>query len=601
MFRNLPRRKRGLLVTVLVGGLFVIAVVGALILLRPEREIYVPGEGISGLTSTLDRAIPGDAPAVQFLDVAREAGIDFKHFFGKRTSQIVEDMGSGAAWGDYDNDGWQDLYVVNIVGPISLSEEEIAHSPAHNALYHNNRDGTFAEVSQLAGVDLRGWGSGAAWGDYDGDGWIDLFVSSYGENVLFRNRGDGTFEDVSDISQIGGVRGFWAGASWSDYDRDGDLDIYVTGYVRFETNLTNPSAYQYDIAAPASINASSFQPERNLLYRNNGNGTFAEVSESAGVINRSGRSLSASWADFDDDGWPDLYVSNDISDNVLFRNFGDGTFDNVSLLARVADYRGAMGQAVGDWDQDGDLDLFVTHWLAQENALYNSMLSSQSTETTPAVKLLRFQDVADRFGLGQVALEFVGWGTSFFDYDNDGRLDLLVVNGSTLQQRDAPHILIGMRNNLFWNGGPERGFFDVSSTAGSPFELQQISRGAAFADYDNDGDMDVFIVNYDGPGVLLQNQGIEGNHWLNIELKGTSSNTRGIGARIIVEAGGGMQLREIGIQASYMSQNSAVAHFGLGSFSMVERIEVRWPSGRTSTLEGISTDRLILIEEEEGL
>jgi len=371
--------------------------------------------------------------------------------------------------------------------------------------------------------------------------------------------------------------------------------------VQFETNLTNPSVSQYDIAAPASINASSFPPERNLLYRNNGDGTFTEVSESAGVINRSGRSLSASWADFDDDGWPDLYVSNDISDNVLYRNFGDGSFDDVSLLARVADYRGAMGQAVGDWDGDMDLDLFVTHWLAQENALYNSLLSSEPNQSNPTVKLLRFQDVADRYGLGQIALEYVGWGTSFFDYDNDGRLDLLVVNGSTLQQRDAPHLLIGMRDLLFWNGGPERGFFDVSTTAGSHFDGEYISRGAAFADYDNDGDVDVFVVNYDGPGVLLQNQGLEGNHWLKIELKGASGDARAIGTRIIVEAGRSTQLREIGVQASYMSQNSTIAHFGLGSSSIVESIEVRWPSGRISTLEDVSADRLIVIYEEEAL
>src|SRR5688572_6081090 len=449
---RLTRRRRLLLITAGSGALFLsAALVTAFRWTRPG-PVYRPGEAIEGLTAELERPLPADHPRVVFTDVARQAGIDFRHFSGVRSSQLPEDMGSGAAWGDYDNDGWLDLVIANEVGPLSMSEAERRGSPARVALYHNDGDGTFTEVTSHAGIDFRGWGMAVAWGDYDNDGHIDLVLTSYGKNSLYRNNRDGTFDDRSAASRIGDPTGFWTGASWGDYNRDGFLDLYVTGYVRYTRTDSSESSGKYDVENPASINPSSFRPERNLLYRNNRDGTFTELAASAGVVDSAGRGLAAAWADFDEDGWPDLYVANDVSDNALYRNLGNGKFVDVGRASRVADYRSSMGIAIGDWDGDGDQDMFLTHWIAQENALYTNLLRAPNGGVgRPPGAPLAFMDDADRLGLGQSSLDFVGWGTSFMDYDNDGRLDLLAVNGSTLQQRSDPTQLVPMRNQLFWN------------------------------------------------------------------------------------------------------------------------------------------------------
>ncbi len=599
MLAALPRRKRHLLLTVGLGLVFA-GGAGLLVwrLTRPEPT-YRPGEAIEGLTADLARQLPEDHPPVRFEDVTEAARIRFRHFSGSRSSQLPEDMGSGAAWGDYDNDGWPDLYVANLAGPLTMTAEEVEGSPAYSVLYHNNRDGTFTEVGATAGVRFLGWAMGAAWGDYDNDGWLDLVVTAYGENRLYRNNGDGTFTDRSSESGVGGAEGFWAGASWGDYDRDGDLDLYVSGYVRYE-RLADPTiASDYDVEEPASINPSAFPPERNLLYRNNGDGTFREVAGAAGVLGDRGKSLGAAWSDLDEDGWPDLYVANDVSDNVLFRNDGDGTFTDISHAARVADYRGAMGIAVGDWDGDADMDMVVTHWMAQENALYSSQLSGPAASgERPAP--LRFRDEADRYGLGQIALDYVGWGTSFFDYDNDGRLDLLVVNGSTLQQRGNPRLLVPMPDQLFWNRGGEEGFYDVSAVSGEYFGREYGGRGAAFADYDDDGDVDVFIVNHDGPGTLLRNDGGNRGHWLKVRLEGRESNRSAIGARLRLRAGGAVQVREVGSQASYLSQNDLTEHFGFGAAARADTLTIAWPSGNRQILVDLPADRTVHVVEGEG-
>ena len=596
MSSALPRRKRLIRLT---AGLSLVFVGGMAVLVwrltRPDPT-YRPGEAIEGLTTELARELPADHPRVTLTDVSEEAGIQFRHFSGSRSSQLPEDMGSGAAWGDYDNDGWLDLYVANMAGPLTMAAAQVERSPAHSALYHNNGDGTFTEVSDRAGVRFHGWAMGVAWGDYDNDGWLDLVVTAYGENTLYRNNGDGTFSDRTFESGLGGQMGFWAGASWGDYQRDGHLDLHIAGYVRYD-RLEDPAvSSDYDVEEPASINPSAFAPERNLLYRNNGDGTFTEVAAEAGVLGESGRSLEAVWADFDADGWPDLYVANDVSDNVLYHNEGDGTFADISHAARVADYRGAMGVAVGDWDEDADLDMVVTHWMAQENALYTNRLSEPATMAATPAPLL-FRDEADRHGLGQIALDYIGWGTSFFDYDNDGRLDLFVANGSTFQQRDHPRLLVPMPDQLFWNRGVEEGFYDVSPVSGEYFQRQYGGRGAAFADYDNDGDVDVFIVNNGGPGILLRNDGGNRNHWLKVRLEGRESNRSAVGARLRLVGGGSVQVREIGAQASYLSQNSLIEHFGLGSLERVDTLEIDWPSGLRQTLLGIAADQTLHLVE----
>jgi tetratricopeptide (TPR) repeat protein len=448
---------------------------------------------------------------------------------------------------------------------------------------------------------------GAAWGDYDGDGRLDLFVTRYGTNLLFRNRGDGGFEDMTRATGTGSLEGFWTGASWADYDRDGDLDLYVCGYVqyRFDAALQGRTSLQYQAQVPFTLNPSTYGPERNLMYRNEG-GRFREVARQAGVDNPTGRSLSAAWADFDLDGWPDLYVANDVSDNAMYHNRGDGTFRDVSHSAWVADYRGAMGLAIGDWDDDGDFDIYITHWMAQENALYENQKGKVASS---GAEPMHFVDAADQRGLGQIALDFVGWGTEFLDYDNDGRLDLLVVNGSTFQREDDPSLLVPMRNQLFWNAGRERGFFEVGAISGSPWAAENVGRGAAVADYDQDGDLDAVVAVNGGPARLLRNDGGDANGFLRLVLRGRrparggahATSTFATGAIARVTAGSVTRMQMVGSGPSYLgSSPPGELHFGLGGAGTVERLEVTWPSGRVQAFENLPARSVVtLVEGEE--
>ena len=614
----LTRRRRFLGMTAAGGVLFLGGATFAAARWRRPEPVYRPGVDLEGISSELARSLPQDYPRVVFTDATRSAGISFQHFSGTRSSQLPEDMGSGAAWGDYDGDGWVDLVVANEVGPLTMTESERQASPARLVLYHNNRNGTFTDVTTQSGIDFRGWGMAVAWGDYDNDGHPDLLVTAYGQNHLYHNDGDGTFSDRSAVSGIGGPKGFWTGATWGDYNRDGLLDLYITGYVKYVRPAD--AVGNHDLENPASINPSSFPPARSLLFRNNGDGTFSEVAAAAGVLNSAGRGLSAAWVDFDEDGWPDLYVANDVSDNVLYRNLGNGKFEDVSHAAHVSDYRSSMGIAVGDWNNDGYQDMFLTHWLAQENALYSNLFGQSGTSTSKGsdkgigkgigksggksggsagtgAPRLTFMDVADEYGLGQSTLDFVGWGTSFIDYDNDGKLDLFMVNGSTLQQRDHPTQLVPMRSQLFWNRNRNDGFYEVSPVAGPYFAGVYNGRGAAFADYDNDGDVDIFVVNNGGPGVLLRNDGGNRNHWVQVALRGTRSNRQGIGAKVRLVAGGTSYRRQVGAQSSYLSQNSPVETFGLGPLLRADTIDVTWPSGMRDVRTGLAANQRIQIVE----
>jgi tetratricopeptide (TPR) repeat protein len=603
------RRRRFYL---LAGAAALAAIATAAVVLRPRPAPYVPGAEAAGsdeITRRLSRALPPGAPSVRFTDAAREAGISFRHFHGKRSTQLPEDMGSGAAWGDYDGDGDPDLFLVNEDGPLAASAADAARSPARSALYRSDGRGLFTEVTDAAGVGARGCGMGAAWGDYDGDGRLDLAVTRLGTNLLYRNNGDGTFSDVSAEAGVGKEEGFWTGASWADYDRDGDLDLYVTGYVRyrFDEAAARKTSLQYRALVPYTLNPSAYSPERNLLFRNDGRGRFREVAREAGVDNPAGRSLSAAWGDFDSDGWPDLYVANDISDNAMFRNLGNGRFQDVSYSAWVADYRGAMGLGVGDWDGDRDLDIFITHWIAQENALYDNQREATGAPDGP----LRFLDVADQVGLGQIALDFIGWGTDFFDYDNDGRLDLFVANGSTFQREADPSLLVPMKNLLFWNAGREKGFFEAGEAAGEAFAVENVGRGAAFADYDGDGDLDVLVVVNGGDARLLRNDGGNARGWLRVVLRGPADRRHGpaggrrpatttfaTGARVEITVDRLVQIREIGSGPSYLSQSPpGEAHFGIGSARAIERLEVAWPDGSRQTFTGIPANSTVTIAE----
>jgi tetratricopeptide (TPR) repeat protein len=588
------------------GGALFAVLAAAVLLLRARPAPYTPGADAGAhaeITRALDRDLPADVPRIRFHDAAAEAGIRFRHFPGRRSTQLPEDMGSGAAWGDYDGDGDPDLFLVNFSGPLG-PDGRCREDPAVTSRLFRNDGGRFADVTEAAGIAAPGCGMGAAWGDYDGDGRLDLAVTRYGTSLLYRNRGDGTFEDVSGTSGVGQPEGFWTGAAWADYDRDGDLDLHVCGYVRYRVDpaLTGKTSLQYRAQVPYTLNPSSYAPERNLLFRNDG-GRFAEVAKAAGVDNPTGRSLSGSWADFDRDGWPDLYVANDISDNVLYRNQGDGTFRDVSHAAWVADYRGAMGLGVGDWDNDLDLDIFVTHWIAQENALYENQAG------TPAVSAespVRFLDNADMHGLGQIALDFIGWGTAFLDYDNDGRLDLFVVNGSTFQRDDDPARLVPMRNLLFWNGGRERGFFEAGAAAGPDLAAENVGRGAAFADYDGDGDEDVLVMVHGGtPRLLRSDGGAAAGGFLRVVLRGPeraagsfTTTTFATGARVTLTAGGVSQVREIGAGPSYLGQSPpGEALFGIGAAERVDRLEVAWPDGTTAAIPDLPSRATVVLVE----
>ncbi len=598
---KLPKRKRMAAVTAAAAVVFLAAAATFVLVGLRHGKVYRPGEDLEGVTEELARGLPADYPRVRFDDVAEKAGIHFRHFPGVRSTQLPEDMGSGAAWADYDGDGWLDLYVVNEPGPLTMTPGQVAASPGHAALYHNERNGTFKEVSEQAGVAFRGWGQGAAWGDFDGDGRPDLIVTSYDRLVLYHNNGDGTFTDVTKKAGLDRFRGFWAGATPIDYNRDGKLDIYICGYVKYDPTAVHGTSKQYATEVPASLNPSAFPPERNLLLRNNGDGTFTDVARQAGVQDLTGRSLSAAAADFDEDGWPDIYVANDVSDNAMYRNRGDGTFEDISHPALVADYRGAMGLAVGDWNGDGDTDIFITHWLAQENGFYDNKLRQSFTSlATKPVHSLQFMDEADRWGVGQIGLDFVKFGTAFLDYDNDGRPDIIISTGSTVQDEKDPTKLIAQRPLLFWNGGPERGFFETSKVAGPYFQGTYVGRGLAIADYDNDGGIDVFLNNFGGPAALLHNVGGNRNNWLELHLVGVKSNTSAVGARLRALVAGAVEVQEIGAQPSYISGNSPFAHFGLGRHTKVDSLEVRWPSGLRQMFYNLPINqRLLIVEGKE--
>lgn len=586
---RLPKRKRRVIYVLLLLIIFLTTVVAWVWKDRTDDENLDRYDN-SEITSRLSRDIPADIPQVRFKNVTESAGIFFKHFDNVRGKKIAEDMGSGAAWIDYNNDGWEDLFIVNYSAPVGASDEELQNSSAASKLYMNNGDETFTDVSEEAGLNLRVRGMGTAWADYNNDGWIDCLVTTFGENHLYRNNGNGTFTEASKESNIGGMYGFWAGASWGDYNRDGFADLYITGYVDyFDIPIDESMA---DLQEPPSINPSVFEPARNLLYRNNGDGTFTELAEEAGAANPDGRSLQSAWMDINDDMLPDLYVTNDVSDNMLYRNMGDGTFMNISYPAKIADYRGSMGLAVGDWNGDEDPDFFITHWIAQENALYDNLWGESGPEG-----MIFFKDESDRLGLGQSSLKYVGWATSFIDIENNGRPDLFVVNGHTNQILNETSKLEGMNDQLYLNLNDEDGFYEISGISGEYFSTKHVGRGGAVADFNNDGLPDLFIVNHNGPGILLKNQSKARNNWLQVQLEGIESNRSALGAKLRLVSESGVQIRQLGSQGSYLSQNSLTEHFGLHRDTNVDSLAVLWPSGRETVLTDLDVNQKIRIRE----
>jgi len=575
----------------------VIALLGGLVFLYMSRksrpDTYATGEDHDEITRRLSRGIPEGAPEPRFEDVTVAAGLgEFRSFAGERSAQLPEDMGPGAAWGDFDNDGDEDLFLVSAGGPLTAAEDQLAPS----RLYRNRGDGTFVVVSEFP--DTRLVGMGAAWGDYNGDGDLDLVVTGFNALRLFRNEAGRLVRDAAFESRPG----FWAGASWSDFDRDGDLDLYVCGYVQYapDTSGRQHASSQYGRKIPYTLNPSSYSPERNLLFINRGDGSFEEDGEARGVSNPEGRSLVALWHDLNDDGWPDLYVANDISDNALYLNL-EGRLVDSSHAAWVADYRGAMGLAAGDWNRDGDDDLFVTHWVAQENALYDSRLVDDAEVKGPdgSPVPLRYVDRADEQGLGQIALRSVGWGTEFADFDADGWLDLIVANGSTFEQDEDPRRLKPETPFLLWNDHG-RFFHDLAPLSQS-LAGARVSRGMAVADYDDDGDLDLLFVD-GGEGVrLLRNDTVQG-HWVQLRLRArlaSGGHGPADGARVVARVGDVIQRRSV-TGVSYLSHSSRRLHIGLGTAERLDSLEVNWPGGRVEQFPALAANAIWEIDEGDA-
>lgn len=556
-----------------------------------ERISVAPGDAVEGLTSVLTQGVEGAASPIRFRDVTASSGIAFRHFPAERASLLPEDMGSGIACGDFDGDGLTDVFCVNfrasLVDPPSRDQ-----SVGRCRLYHNLGGMRFEDVTERSGLGFVGYGLGAAWGDYDDDGDLDLYITAFGDNALYENGGDGTFKNVTDRAGVNDSR-FSTGCSWADYDRDGDLDLYVCNYVDFVVREPDRgiSSRQYGTAQPYTLNPSAYPPQANALFRNNGDGTFTEVAEAVGVADVTGRSLSASWLDMDNDGQVDLYVANDISNNGVFVNRGDGTFEDVGPPSLAADYRGAMGIAVSDFDGDLDLDLLITHWIAQENALFRNMLIDPMFDATTESRLW-FLDSADTVGLGQVSLDAVGWATGFVDFDNDGRRDLWIVNGGTFEQVEDRRFLRPQRPFLFWHRG-EADFVDVAQQASPALREPFVGRGGASADFDQDGRVDLIMLTHGGGVRVLRNVSETPGHWLRVRLRQRGGNSFALGARVYLTVGGDTHVVEVGAGSSYLSQNESVAHFGLGRHSSIETLRIVWADGVTEVHTNVSVDQTV--------
>ncbi|MBI4520175.1 MAG: CRTAC1 family protein [Gemmatimonadetes bacterium] len=552
---------------------------------RRETDLANPAAGITA--EFRGGGIP--LPAIRFRDVAAEMGVLMRHGPGPRGRTLPEDTGSGLAWGDYDGDGDWDLYVVNYPGALGTAP----NPEGRNRLFRNDGD-RFTDVTEDAGVgDPDGFGMGASFADYDGDGHMDLYVTNLGPNRLYRNRGNGTFEEVG--GKAGVADPSWStGAAWGDYNRDGYLDLYVCNYVIYEDEKIGDTQ-TLDVSGaytlPFALNPNSFSPAPNRLYRNRGDGTFEEVAARLGVDDPRGRSLAATFVDLDGDRWLDLYVNNDVSANRLFRNmapeFGTGdslVFADLSTITGTADPRGSMGLSVAEIGEmagapDGLPDLFITHWVAQENALYQSLVTGGGLE---------YRDKSRQFDLGEISTDTVGWGSAFVDLDLDGRIDIAVANGSTLEEKDDPLTLIAEPMFLFWNDGAK--FHDVAPKAADVLARRHSVRGLAAADFDGDGDVDLAAGVNRGAPLLLRNETQTGNRFLAVRLAASDAVRRG--ARVELEADGRRQYRWWGADVSFLSDHAPELVFGLGAASKVDRLSVDWSDGTTTVVVDIPAGRV---------
>ena len=539
---------------------------------------------------------------MSFVDVARDSGLSVKTIFGgeHKNKYLLETTGCGVAFYDYDNDGWLDIFLVNgsRLEGFPAGQEPTSH------LFKNNRDGTFIDVTVKAGVAHSGWGQGVCIGDYDNDGFDDLFVTYYGKNVLYRNNGDGTFTDVSEKAGVAGKKKRWGtGCAFVDYDRDGRLDLFVANYIDLDLATapvpeSGPCLYKGVMVAcgpPGLIGG------KNILYHNNGNGTFSDVSESAGITQANGTfGLGVLTADFDNDGWPDIYVANDSTPSALYQNKKNGKFVDVGMeagcvLSPDGKPQAGMGVSAADYDLDGNLDIVKTNFAGDTPSLYHNRGN------------WNFEDTTFTAGLG-AHTQYLGWGCGFLDLDNDGWADILICNGHVYPEVEQLKTEAGYaQRKLLYRNLRNGRFEDISTQAGAAISAPSASRGCAFGDFDNDGDIDVVVNTVNGYPQLLRCDSSLQNNWIKAKTIGTKSNRSGIGARLKCitrppdEKNAHEQIDEVRSGGSYISQNDLRIHFGLGKAERVEVLEIHWPSGQVDKLKDIAANQLIFVKEGEGI
>jgi hypothetical protein len=564
------------------------------LLALPAARLFGQGVASRGVHAA-PKGKPSGLPFLaKFTDVAQQAGLKESVVAGHadRCDYIIETMSCGCAFIDYDNDGWLDVLV--------LTGSRFGDPPADASirLYKNNRNGTFTDVTQAAGLFRTGYFYGVTAGDYNNDGHEDLFITGWGQNVLYRNNGDGTFTDVTEKAGLLNAKPRWgSGCTWVDYDRDGRLDLFVSNYVAFDyatVPRTGESGSCNYKGVLVNCGPRGLAHSYHSLYHNNGDGTFTDVSEKAGIHKADpGYGLTATSADFDNDGWPDIYVACDSTPSLLFRNNHDGTFTEQGLdtgvsLSDDGMLQAGMGLGIGDFKLDGNLHIFKTHFAEDTPVLYVNDGKGN------------FRDVTLKSGLG-VETRFVSWGTGIADLDNDGNPDLFWVTGSIYPEaeKQLPSMPYKTPRVVFRNLGNGR-FEELIAEAGPGVEAPHSSRGCAFGDFDNDGDVDILIMNQNEPPSLLRNDVSGGRHWIKVKLTGVKSNRSAIGARVTARYGGKLQAQEVLGQSSYLSVNDRRLHFGLGASTMVD-LEVRWPLGLVEKFAGVAADHLVHITEGAGI
>ena len=545
---------------------------------------------------------PSNGLDVSFVNVGREAGLNVKTIFGgeHKNKYLLETTGCGVAFYDYDNDGWLDIFFVN---GTRLEGFPTGQAPSSH-LFKNNRDGTFTDVTAQAGLLHSGWGQGVCIGDYDNDGYEDLFVTYFGKNVLYHNNGNGTFTDVTEKAGVGGSGKRWnTGCAFVDYDRNGHLDLFVANYIDLDLATapvpeSGPCLYKGVMVAcgPPGLNGG-----KNVLFRNNGDGTFTDVTEKAGILDANGTyGLGVLTGDFDNDGWPDIYVANDSTASALYQNKKNGKFVDIAMEAGCAlsadgKPQAGMGVSAADYDLDGNLDIVKTNFAGDTPSLYHNIGGAT------------FEDATFAAGLGKHT-QFLGWGCGFFDIDNDGWPDILICNGHVYPEVEQLKTEAGYPQQKLLYKNLRNGHFDDVSLRGGPgITVPVASRGCAFGDFDNDGDIDVVVNTVNDYPQLLRCDSLNGQNWIKVRTIGTKSNRSGIGARLRCvthpadESKPHQQIDEVRSGGSYISQNDLRVHFGLGKAEKVELLEIRWPSGQLDTLKDVKVNQLIYVKEGEGI